>query len=135
MDIGRRIYYELSTGNVVFDTGERSGIAEPTTVDQDFEMQANLQNRVRDTLGIIELEYGQFRQDFSAMLGFTVDPKTEELIFKYPQMYDGETPPESIPEPELLPPLSVSLQQLKERQDAADAAIVMLMDISMMNMM
>ena len=34
MQIGRRIYYDKTTGNVILDTGEREGHVVPTTVEQ-----------------------------------------------------------------------------------------------------
>lgn len=64
MEIGMKIYYELKTGNVIFNTGERIGIVAPTTREQDFESYKLLAERVPETVGLIELEYRQHAQDF-----------------------------------------------------------------------
>jgi hypothetical protein len=73
MQIGRRIYYDKMTGNVIVDTGERSGCVVETTVEQDFQTYTALVERVPETVDWIQLEYGQFAQDFAACNRFCVD--------------------------------------------------------------
>ena len=95
MQIGRRIYYELETGNPILDTGERSGDVIETTIDQDFETFKVLADRVRETVGCLQLEYGQYAQDFAACSGYRVDVSSEphRLVFSYPDPSDpGELP-------------------------------------------
>ena len=82
--IGRKIYYDKLTGNVLLDTGERVGFILPTTIDQDFESYEVLKERVRDTVGVIQLEYGQYAQDFAQCNGYRVNHETLELEFSYP---------------------------------------------------
>lgn len=91
MKIGRRIYYDKQTGNVILDTGEREGHVVPTTVEQDIETFKALKERVRDTFDYIELEFGQYAQDFMECNGYRVNPETKELEFSYP---DPNIPPE-----------------------------------------
>jgi hypothetical protein len=93
MQIGRRIYYEKSTGNVILDTEERSGNVRETTVDEDFENYVVLAQRVRETVGYIELEYGQYAEDFAACNGYRVNPETLEIEFSYPDPNDPEPTP------------------------------------------
>lgn len=129
MEIGRRIYYDKLSGSVILQTSERAGDVVETTVEQDFKTYKVLAQRVPETVGMIQLQYGEFSGDFAeggAISG--VDPKTEEIWFTFPQ---PDNPEETTP-PRI--PLSVEIKELKERQDAADAAIVMLMDLNMMNM-
>lgn len=52
--IGRRIYYDKTTGNVILDTGEMVGFVTPTTIDEDFETYKALKERVRDTVSVIQ---------------------------------------------------------------------------------
>jgi hypothetical protein len=82
--IGRKIYYDKQTGNVLVDTGEHEGFFTPSTVDQDFETYQVLKERVRDTVGVIQLEFGQYAQDFAECNGYRVNPETLELEFSYP---------------------------------------------------
>lgn len=93
MDIGRKIYYETLTGNTLVDTGERSGSVIETTEDQDFEVYTALQGRVKDTVGCLQLDYGQLASNFSTCYGFRVDITknpidTSAIIFNM-------TPPEA----------------------------------------
>ncbi|MCQ4363023.1 hypothetical protein KQR54_18160 [Mycobacterium gordonae] len=95
MQIGRRIYYELSTGNVIVNTGERSGSVVETTQEQDFTAYAALAERVPSTVGVIELAYGQYAQDFAEATGYRVDITGAEpaLEFTYPNPNEPEEPP------------------------------------------
>ncbi|WP_240479658.1 hypothetical protein [Paenibacillus wynnii] len=107
MNIGRKIYYDNKTGNVLIDTGERSGDVIETTVDQDFEVYVSLAERVRETVEVMTLEYGEYAQDFQTGRLKGVDPVTKELLFSYP---DPATPGEPTP-PE--PPLSDKVKTLE----------------------
>lgn len=95
MEIGRRIYFDLATGNPIVDTGERSGFVVETTVEQDLAAYAVLAERVPSSVGIIQLEYGQFAQDFAECNGYNIDTSgpTPILVFSYPDPSDPESPP------------------------------------------
>ena len=107
--IGRKIYYDKLTGNVLLDTGERVGFILPTTIDQDFESYEVLKERVRDTVGVIQLEYGQYAQDFAQCNGYRVNHETLELEFSYPDT--NATEPQ---EPVYQKPLSEELEETKQ---------------------
>lgn len=128
MNIGRRIYYDKPTGNVLVDTGERSGHVCETTVDQDIAAYTALLERVRDTFDVIELPYGQHAQDFRECIGYRVNPQTAELEFAYP---DPDNPEEL---PTFEPPLTAQIIELrgdnaglKQRLEAAEDAILALL--------
>ncbi|MGG2988744.1 hypothetical protein ABEO46_06430 [Geobacillus stearothermophilus] len=108
--IGKKIYYEKDTGNIILVTPEQSGDAVESTIDQDFEKYEVLKQRVRDTVGVIQLEYGQYEQDFAQCNGFRVNPQTLELEFSYPD--PNATEPQ---DPVYQKPLT---EQLKETQQA-----------------
>jgi hypothetical protein len=99
MEIGARIYYELATGNVILNTGERAGDVVETTREQDFESYKALIERVPESVGMLELEYGQFAEDFAASNGYRVNLDSEELEFSY-------VDPDDPGEPAFQPPLS-----------------------------
>ncbi|WP_432199228.1 hypothetical protein [Anoxybacillus gonensis] len=107
--IGRKIYYDKETGNVILDTGEMMGNVVGTTIDQDFEIYAALKERVRDTVGVIQLEFGQYAQDFAECSGYRVNPQTLELEFSYPD--PNATEPQ---EPVYRKPLSEELEETKQ---------------------
>lgn len=90
MKIGKRIYFDTQTGEIIFDTGERSGHVVPTTVERDIEVFKQLTERHRDTFDYIELEYGQYREDFLHATSYRVNPKTKELVFSYDKIEEDE---------------------------------------------
>lgn len=117
-NIGKKIYYDKATGNVILDTGEMMGAVVETTVDQDFETYQALKERVRDTVGVIQLEYGQYAEDFAQCNGYRVNPQTLELEFSYPD--PNATEPQ---EPVYVKPLTEQVKELEERQALMQQAL------------
>lgn len=119
IQIGRRIYFDIINGDVICDTGEREGLVFITTVEQDISTFKSLSNRNRETFGVLELEYGQYAQDFAECNGYRVNPEIKELEFSYPD--PNEEKPQ---EPVYQKPLSEEVSQLKTElqttQDAVD---------------
>ena len=125
MKIGRKIYHDIATGNVIIDTGERQGSVIPTTIEQDIQTYKALSERNRETFDYIELEYGQYAQDFAECNGYKVNPETKELEFSYPNPNEEEPQ-----EPAYQAPLSEEVKELKARQGSTeDALLTLLMTI------
>lgn len=80
MQIGRKIYYDKATGNVYVDTGERSGDVVETTQEQDFATYVALHGIDPVTVGVIQLEFGQYADKF-AQYPFHVDPITQQIVW------------------------------------------------------
>ncbi|MFE0619713.1 hypothetical protein [Bacillus altitudinis] len=98
MQIGMRIYYELATGNVIVNTGERSGDVVATTEEQDLATYFALRDRVPETVNMIQLEYGAYAEDYAEGGTITrIDLDTLEPLFTYPDPIDPETPQEPRP--------------------------------------
>lgn len=108
MQIGRKIYFDNKTGEVLANTGQHSGDVRETTQEEDFETYKALSERVPETVGVIQLEYDQYDQDFAEGILDHVDPETKQLNFRYPDPSNPE------PEPEPRPPLSVEVEALKQ---------------------
>lgn len=129
MQIGRRIYFDTTTGNIIQDTGERYGDVIETSQEQDFAAYCTLTERVPETVGMLQLEYGQYRQDFMECSGYRVDISGDEpkLVFSY---LDGTEKPE---EPVYQPPLSEQVMILKttvaEQQQTIDDLTLAIADI------
>ena len=115
--IGRKIYYDKITGNIILDTGEMAGFVQEATIDQDFETYQVLKERVRDKVGVIQLEYGQYAEDFAQCNGYRVNPETLELEFSYPDL--------TAPTPELVyqKPLTEQVKELEQRQQIIQQAL------------
>lgn len=86
MQIGRKLYYDKTTGNVIQDTGERSGNVIETTQEQDFADYASLSEQNPETVGMIQLVYGQYLEDFRIATAYQVNVDREglSLLFSYP---------------------------------------------------
>lgn len=112
MKYGRRIYYEIRTGRVLVDTGERegNGVIE-TTVAQDIATFSELTKRVRSTYDYIELPFGEYAEDFLAANGYSVVPGTKKLQFKY-----ADQPAESLP----VEPLSETVKVLSTKVETLE---------------
>lgn len=123
MKIGRRIFYEKETGNVILEVGEREGFVTPTTVEQDIEMYKVLSERNRDTFDYIELEYGQYAQDFAESNGYRVNPETKELEFSYPDPNEPEA------EPVYQKPLTVEVKETKQAVADTNAMLLELLEV------
>lgn len=112
--VGRKVYYDKSTGNVVFITSEMVGWVEDSTVEQDFATYRELAERLPESVGVIHLEYGQYAEDFAQCNGVrvnlavlaTVEQPHEALEFSYPD-------PQQPQEPVFQKPLTVQLEETK----------------------
>ncbi|MED2006686.1 DUF4376 domain-containing protein [Brevibacillus borstelensis] len=78
--IGRKIYFDKQSGNVLVDTGERAGAVVETTKEQDFQTYKALADRVPETVGCLQLEYGQDSDKF-AQYPYRVDPENLTIIW------------------------------------------------------
>ncbi|WP_442601732.1 hypothetical protein [Paenibacillus sp. KN14-4R] len=90
--VGRKIYYYLATGKVIVDTGENAGYVVPTTIEQDFQSYKALAERVPETVGVLEFEYGDLTHDFATCNGYKVDIASGALEFTYPDPANPEQP-------------------------------------------
>ncbi|NEZ45113.1 hypothetical protein [Paenibacillus alvei] len=109
MQIGRRIFYDIVTGEKLVDTGERSGNVVETTLDYDISVYKALNERVKESFDYIELEYEQNAKDFAACNGYRINPSTKQLEFSYPDPNQPESE-----KPVYRKPLSEDVDELKQ---------------------
>lgn len=114
MDIGKRVYFDIKTGEVIFNTGERSGAVVPLTPQEEIPLYKVLADRVEGTYSWIDFTYGAHREEES--LGgiiSRIDLLTKKPIFKYPDLTGGTgVTPEN--------PFD-TIRELKTRLDLQDA--------------
>lgn len=122
MQIGRKIYYEVVTGNIIVNTGERNGGTIPTTIEQDIAIYTVLSKLNRDTFDVLELDFGAYSQDFAECNGYRVNVDTKTLEFSYPD------PNEPTLEQPYQAPLSEKVTQLELAQSVADTTLLELME-------
>lgn len=80
--IGRKLYYDKSSGLVARDCGERQGDVVETTQTQDEADTPILS--VLDSngdLGTLQLDYGTDNDKFSACAGYYIDPAAKKVIY------------------------------------------------------
>ncbi|WJH28460.1 hypothetical protein N6H13_26060 [Paenibacillus sp. CC-CFT742] len=98
MEIGAKVYYDNQTGNVIVTIGQSRGSVVETTKKQDFDAYLALAERVPDTVGLIQFEYGAYAADRADGGVITrIDLETMEPLFTYPDPVDPETPQEPRP--------------------------------------
>lgn len=90
----RRIYFDIHTGELLVDTGETQSRVSPKTIEEDIATFTVLSQRNRESFDFVELEYGQYQQDFiESQFNFRVNPTTKKLEFSYPTPGQPEAPP------------------------------------------
>lgn len=71
-EVGRRLFYDKEIGNVLVNTGQLQGHVKETTPEQDIETYKALSERYKDTFDYVELEYGQYDEDFVESNGYRI---------------------------------------------------------------
>ena len=97
--IGTKVYYCLLTGNAIKIIGDMQGYVKETTFDEDCEIYAELKERDKDTIGLLQFEYGEYLKLSKGSTGVMVDLDTKELIFSYEEL---PTPPQEPTEIEII---------------------------------
>ncbi|APM40466.1 hypothetical protein [Clostridium kluyveri] len=67
MNLGRRIVYDNQTGKVILDTGEQTDATE--------------ERPVWNGITYIDLEYGAYKDEFSRVIKYHVDPTAKTVVF------------------------------------------------------
>lgn len=121
MNIGRMIFYDNVTGEIIVDTGEYANAVKKKSTDQLIQTYSILKERNRESFDYIELNYGDYHYDFMNMNGYRVNPETKELEFSYPD--ENST----IEEPVYQKPLSEKIKELEDRTSATEDALLTLL--------
>lgn len=114
MEIGRRIYFDTKTGDVLIDCGERWGSVTYTPPFDDLTTYTKLSERFPSSFDFIELPFRAYEQDFRECIGYRVNLVTRELEFSYP-----DPDQESIYQQ----PLSKEIAQLKLQVEVTQEAL------------
>lgn len=81
--IGRKLYYDKNTGNVILDTGEQAGSVVKSTKEQDIATYKVLAERMPDSFDVIQLGYGEFTYEFATATAYRVNPVNKIVEFVY----------------------------------------------------
>ena len=84
--IGTKIYYCLLTGNIIKIMGDMQGYVKETTFNEDIEIYSELKERDRDSIGLLQFNYGEYPKLSKNSTGVMVDLESKELIFIYEEL-------------------------------------------------
>lgn len=80
-----KIYYCKVTGKVIRIMCNMFNVKN-TTFDEDYSSYKDLNERVKETIGLIQIEYGQYAILSKNSTGVMVDLESKELIFTYEEI-------------------------------------------------
>lgn len=84
--IGTKIYYCLTSGNVIKIVGDCQGYVRETTFDEDYEIYSELKEREKSSIRLLQFEYGEYPKLSKGSTGVMVNLETKELIFSYDEL-------------------------------------------------
>ena len=114
--LGKRIYYLKVDGRVILDTGEAEGWVNPTTPEQDWEIYTDLSKYNKTEVDYIELQFGEFKTEFSECTSYRVNVQTKTLEFDY-------TPVPEPPDVPQAPTIHERVQTLEKNNSKQDDMI------------
>lgn len=121
--IGRKIYYDKITGEVLLTIGEKTGVwIRDTTFQEDVDTYKVLKDRELFSFDFLKLEFGDYAQDFVECISYRVNPETKTLEFSY------NDPNEPALEQPYQEPLSEKVKQLELAQSVTDTTLLELME-------
>lgn len=95
--IGSKIYYLISNGNVILNTGDMMGCVVETSIDEDYNNYTDLNKYAKDSIGCIKLEYGELGKllEEHKANSFKVDISSQphKLVFEWIDYDTGEPAP------------------------------------------
>jgi uncharacterized protein YkuJ len=82
-EINSKIYYLISTGEILCITSEYKGLTESNTKEQDMKIYRQLKNYSIDEIDFIELEYGTLAETFNNAKSYKINLETKQLEVVY----------------------------------------------------
>lgn len=104
LKLGTKIYYLISNGNVILDTGDMMGCVVETSFDEDYNNYTDLSKYTKDSIGCLKLEYGELGKllEEHKANSFKVDVSSNphKLVFEWIDYDTGEPgePPKTMEE-------------------------------------
>ena len=103
-EIGTKIYYLKSNGNIIIESGDMMGCVVETSFDEDYNNYTDLSKYAKDSIGCLKLEYGELGKllaDHKAN-SFKVDVSSSphKLVFEWIDYDTGKPgePPKTMEE-------------------------------------
>ena len=93
-----KIYYCNITGEILLILASLVNVKE-TSFDEDYLIYSALNKRTKNSISLIELDFGEFSKLSQGSTDIIVDLRTKELIFSYEEL---PTPPQEPTEIEII---------------------------------
>lgn len=97
LKLGTKIYYLISNGNVILDTGDMMGCVVETSFDEDYNNYTDLSKYAKESIGCLKLEYGELGKllEEHKANSFRVDVSSSphKLVFEWIDYDTGEPAP------------------------------------------
>ncbi|MFE0394763.1 hypothetical protein ACFW4G_03685 [Paenibacillus lactis] len=105
--VGRKIFYDKTTGEIIVNAPSQEGtqVYDAAGLIQVYPI---LRERDPETYGVIDLEFGQYEEDFAQATHCRVNLDTLTLEFSYPDPNEPEAPPV------FQKPLTQEIEELKQ---------------------
>lgn len=92
--IGSKIYYLKSNGNIIIESGDMMGCVVETSFDEDYSNYTDLSKYAKDSIGCLKLEYGELGKllEEHKANSFKVDVSSNphKLVFEWIDYDTGE---------------------------------------------
>ena len=104
LKLGTKIYYLISNGNVILDTGDMMGCVVETSFDEDYNNYTDLSKYAKESIGCLKLEYGELGKllEEHKANSFRVDVSSQphKLVFEWIDYDTGQPgePPKTMEE-------------------------------------
>lgn len=102
--IGSKIYYLISNGNVILESGDMIGCVVETSFDEDYNNYTDLSKYAKDSIGCLKLEYGELgkllKEHKANSFKVDISSQPHKLIFEWIDYDTGEPgePPKTMEE-------------------------------------
>ncbi|MEK4732783.1 hypothetical protein [Paenibacillus sp. FSL L8-0641] len=94
MQIGSKVYWRKSSGEVIFMTSQvESESARETTKEDDMGFYPQLKGYDPEQVDVLKLEFDKFTEDFYHATSYRVNPDTKTMEFTYPSKSGSDSPP------------------------------------------
>lgn len=84
--IGTKVYYCNLTGNVLLKIEDMQDHVIETSFSEDYEIYTELKERDKNSIGLLQFNYGEYPRLSEGSTGVMVDLETKELVFSYDEL-------------------------------------------------
>ncbi|ODA07375.1 MULTISPECIES: hypothetical protein [Paenibacillus] len=126
MKIGPKVYWRKTSGEVIFITPQvDSPSARETTKEDDMGFYPQLRGYDPEQVDVLKLEFDKYTEDFQKAINYRMNPDTKTMEFTYQSNSGSGSQPAK--------PLTDQVTELKTRQDSTEAALLALMDTTIIS--